>query len=121
MRIERYETLLQMTTTVAGNLLPEAGISGIPLPIAGRRPCWEGPASRSATAGTEAPGYLDGLGLGYAGLCGLREELMKVFKMLKLDKILQFVKNEEDALKVLGHEGMVVRDVTELLVEAMEG
>jgi hypothetical protein len=27
----------------------------------------------------------------------------------------------EDALKVLGHEEMVVRDVTELLVEAMEG
>jgi anti-sigma B factor antagonist len=32
-------------------------------------------------------------------LCGMHDDLMKVFKMLKLDKVLQFVKTEEDALK----------------------
>jgi anti-anti-sigma factor len=33
--------------------------------------------------------------------CGLRDEVMKVFKIMKLDKVLQFAENEEAALKTL--------------------
>lgn len=36
-------------------------------------------------------------------LCGLRKELMKVFEIMKLTKVLQFAANEGDALKVFGY------------------
>ncbi|RPI64629.1 MAG: anti-sigma factor antagonist [Planctomycetaceae bacterium] len=34
-------------------------------------------------------------------LCGVRDELMKVFKIVSLDKILMFAKNEDAAMSVL--------------------
>jgi len=36
-------------------------------------------------------------------LCGLRKELMKVFEIMKLTKVLQFAANEGEALKVFGY------------------
>jgi len=41
---------------------------------------------------------------GQVVLVGLRENLMKVFKITRLDKRLSFAKNEEGALRMLGIE-----------------
>lgn len=35
-------------------------------------------------------------------LCSMRKELMKIFKLTSLDKILEFADDEESALRVLG-------------------
>lgn len=38
-------------------------------------------------------------------LCGLRKDLMKVFEITKLTKILRFCADEKEALAVFGHAG----------------
>ncbi len=38
-------------------------------------------------------------------LCGLRKDLMKVFEITKLTKILRFCADEKEALTVFGHAG----------------
>ena len=38
-------------------------------------------------------------------LCGLRKDLMKVFDITKLTKILRFCADEKEALAVFGHAG----------------
>ncbi len=38
-------------------------------------------------------------------LCGLRKDLMKVFEITKLTKILRFCADEKEALGVFGHAG----------------
>lgn len=38
-------------------------------------------------------------------ICGLRKELMQVFEIMKLTKLLQFAANEEEAFKKLGYAG----------------
>ena len=40
-------------------------------------------------------------------LCGLRKDLMKVFEITKLTKILRFCADEKEALAVFGHAGRV--------------
>jgi anti-sigma B factor antagonist len=35
-------------------------------------------------------------------ICGLRKELLKVFEIMKLTKVLKFAKNESDAISQLG-------------------
>ena len=36
-------------------------------------------------------------------ICGLRRELMKVFEIMKLTKVLRFAVNEDEALALLGY------------------
>ncbi len=40
-------------------------------------------------------------------LCGLRKDLMKVFEITKLTKILRFCADEKEALAVFGHAGRI--------------
>ena len=42
---------------------------------------------------------------GTLALCGLRKDLMKVFEITKLTKILRFCADEKEALAVFGHAG----------------
>jgi len=38
-------------------------------------------------------------------LCGLKKDLMKVFEIMNLTKMLKFCANEKDALSVFGQKG----------------
>jgi anti-sigma B factor antagonist len=38
-------------------------------------------------------------------ICGLRPQLMKVFEIMKLTKLLKFAPNEQEALRALGYAG----------------
>ena len=43
---------------------------------------------------------------GQVVLCGVRDEIMKVFKIMKLEKVFKFAENEEAALKILGSHAL---------------